>query len=212
MSPSKHVVASLPNHPRFTSKDVNASEVVHRWLSSLEEVLRTQAFDRLSTDLFHADSWWRDHLALQWDLRTIHTAKDIEAFVRTNQPIAQLSTFRIQTEGKYVPHVESPENQLDWVASMFSFETAVGRGSGVVRLFPDEQKRWKAYAVYTSLQELKCAEEPLGPKRVYGTLDSMPGGSKGGTWLERRQKAVLFTEAEPAVLIVGAGEFMRTVN
>ncbi|KAL1996709.1 hypothetical protein VTN49DRAFT_7574 [Thermomyces lanuginosus] len=206
MSASKHVV-SLPKPPRFTSKDVNASEVVQRWLSSLEEVLRTQAFDRLSTDLFHADSWWRDHLALQWDLRTIRKAKDIEAFVRTHQPTAQLSTFRIQTEGKYVPHVESPENQLDWVASMFFFETAVGRGSGVVRLFPDEQsKQWKAYAVYTSLQELKGAEEPLGPKRAYGTLDSMPGGSKGGTWLERRKRAVQFKEEEPTVLIVGAGQ------
>jgi hypothetical protein len=91
---------------------------------------------------------------------------------------------------------------------MFFFETEFGRGAGFLRLTPDAEGTWKAYVVYTSLQELKGFEEPLGPKRVYGTLDSMPGGPSKGNWFERRQRQVEFLDEEPQVLVIGAGELI----
>jgi hypothetical protein len=90
---------------------------------------------------------------------------------------------------------------------MFFFETATGRGSGVIRLTQDSKGVWKAYAIYTSLQELKNMEEPVGARRAYGTTEMMPGGLAQGTWIERRKRQVLFNEEEPATLIVGAGEY-----
>lgn len=94
---------------------------------------------------------------------------------------------------------------------MFFFETKVGRGAGIFRLTQDRQSGvWKAYTMYTSLQELKGFEEPLGPRRVYGTLDSMPGGSSQGTWYERRQRQLEFLDEEPTVLVVGAGRSILT--
>jgi hypothetical protein len=60
------------------------------------------------------------------------------------------------------------------------------------------------------LQELKGGEERLGLRRDIGTIDSMPGGVEGGTWLERRQKASRLEEGDPMVLIIGAGKFFSS--
>ncbi|KAL1962858.1 hypothetical protein VTN77DRAFT_9133 [Rasamsonia byssochlamydoides] len=210
MPDHNHIIA-LPNTPPIDNPSINPLEIAQQWLSSLETVLRTQDFPRLR-ELFHTESWWRDALALQWDLRTIQGANRIEAFISQHQPQAQLSSFRLQDIGKYQPTLDEPEKdaglQLSWVVSMFFFETRVGRGAGVLRLTQENggSRQWKAYTVYTSLQELKGFEEPLGPKRVYGTLGSMPGGSSKGTWLERRKKQLEFADEEPTVLVVGAGQ------
>lgn len=146
-------------------------------------------------------------LALQWDLRTLKDISKIEAFLRAHQPNSQLSGLRLQDEGKYKPTLESPTADLHWVSSMFFFDTKLGKGAGILRLTQDPKSGvWKAYSVYTSLQELKEHSEPLGHKRAYGTIESMPGGFNKGTWLERRQKKVNFEEEEPQVLVVGAGQ------
>ncbi|KKA24968.1 hypothetical protein T310_1002 [Rasamsonia emersonii CBS 393.64] len=192
---ASHII-NLPNTPPITDDNdnpsaINPPAIAQQWLSSLVSVLRTNDFARLQEELFHPDSWWRDHLALQWDLRTIRGAEGIAAFLQEHQPTAQLSALKLQDEGRYRPSLHEPEKEagllLTWIVSMFFFET-------------------RAYAVYTSLQELKGFEEPLGPRRVYGTLNSMPGGSSKGTWLERRKRQVEFVDEEPQVLVVGAGQ------
>lgn len=210
---TNHVI-SLPKPPRAATQNIDFKATAQQWLSNLESTL-TSNKGKVTADqikhLFHDNSYWRDHIALQWDFRTIHSATNIASFLQEFQPSAQLSNFSLQSSGKYVPHIDTPENGvpgIDFVASMFHFETKVGRGSGILRLTLDDAgKEWKAFAVYTSLQELKDAEEPLGPKRLYGTLDSLPGGAAGGTWKERREKTIKFDGVEPTVLIVGAGMF-----
>jgi hypothetical protein len=207
---SQNHIVQLPAAARLSSKEsINPGDIAQEWLTALQSALQSSSSSSASSyeNLFHPDGWWRDHLALQWDFRTLRSAASISSFLAEFQPTAKLSNLTLQTEGKYVPHVSSPENQLDFVASMFFFESHAGRGTGILRLLRDEGAtgEWKAYAVYTSLQELKGAEEPLGPKRVYGTLDSMPGGLAGGTWAERRKKQAEFVGAEPVVLVVGAG-------
>jgi hypothetical protein len=207
-----HHIISLPRTPHLsTTEDFNPREIAQQWLTSLESALSNGGFDHLR-DLFHVESWWRDILALQWDFRTLQNVDAITDFVKQYQPLAQLSNFRLQDEGKYQPALDKPEEDrpgIEWLASMFFFETNVGKGAGVLRLTQDPGSgQWKAYAFYTTLQELKMAEEPLGPKRVYGTLDSLPGGVKGGTWLERRQRQQEFKDNEPQVLVVGAGKFL----
>lgn len=214
---ANHVIF-LPKPPRVSSiGGVDPLAVAQQWLSNLEAALSSPSITSEQVEnLFHPDSYWRDHIALQWDFRTIYSATKITSFLQEFQPGAQLSKLSLQADGKYVPHISTPENGapgIDFVASMFHFETKVGKGSGILRLTLNEAgNQWKAYAVYTSLQELKGVEEPLGPKRVYGTLDSMPNGSAGGTWKERREKALkLEGGQQPTVLIVGAGMFILRI-
>lgn len=197
-----HII-ELPKTPNSAEPDAQA--VVQQWFAALETVLSKPA-DLKIASLFHEESWWRDMLALDWDMRTLHSAAEISEFLSTHQRKAWLSVFRIQEQGKFQPRWENVVDGLSWISSMFFFETAFGQGTGMVRLTQGEDGCWRAYAMYTSLQELKGAEEPLGKKRPEGATESMPGGLAGGTWIERRARQKEFLDAEPTVLVVGAGQ------
>ncbi|OQE04932.1 hypothetical protein PENVUL_c028G04123 [Penicillium vulpinum] len=76
----------------------------------------------------------------------------------------------------------------------------------MLRLTQAENGVWKAYTVYTSLQELSSSREPLGKRRAEGTTESMPGDLAGGTRIERRSRQKNFLDKEPATLVIGAGQ------
>ncbi|KAI9372500.1 hypothetical protein BJX61DRAFT_533927 [Aspergillus egyptiacus] len=197
-------IIQLPTTPTvYRAPDSRA--IAQRWITELEALLRSSDFSKVS-QLFHEESWWRDLLCLSWDIRTIQNLSGIRDFITKNQPRAQLSHFRLQHEGKCQPKLESPAPGLTWISSMFFFESAIGRGSGVLRLTQNSEGAWKAYAINTSLQELKNMEEPLGTRRAHGMTETMPGGLSRGTWIERRKRQMLFDEEEPTALIVGAGQ------
>lgn len=198
-----HII-QLPSTPTNSPPDPRA--ITQQWFAALVAQLSRPETLNLA-DLFHSESWWRDMLVLDWDMRTAHGVAEIQYLLRKRQGQAQISNFRLQDQGQFKPHWEQVIDGLGWVSSMFFFETAFGTGTGMVRLTQAEgDTRWKAYAMYTSLQELKGAEEPLGKRRAYGTTESMPGGLAGGTWIERRARQKEFLDAEPTVLIVGAGK------
>lgn len=189
-----------------TSPPADPRSIAQQWLTALENQL--SRLEKLSLgELFHLESWWRDMLALDWDMSTTHTAAEIEDLLRRSQGQSRLTKFRLQDSGKFQPHWEQVADDLGWVSSMFFFETAVGTGTGMLRLIQDGCNGiWKAYAVYTSLQGLKGSEEPIGKRRPEGTTESMPSGLTGGTWLERRERQREFLDSEPTVLVVGAGQ------
>ncbi|OGM44317.1 putative flavin-binding monooxygenase [Aspergillus bombycis] len=199
-----HYVIKLPVTPSRT-RSLEPRAIAQQWIANLEVLLKRGDFSQLP-ELFHQESWWRDMLALDWDLRTIQNCGNIEDYIRRTQPNSQLSTFRLQHEGKFQPTFDRPVEGLSWISSMFFFETRVGRGAGVLRLTQNDAGAWKAYSIYTSLQEFKDFEEPLGSKRTEGTIETMPGGLSQGNWLERRQRQQEFMDEEPTTLVVGAGQ------
>lgn len=200
-----HHVIQLPTTPS-TIRALDPRTIAQQWITKLEAQLASGNLSQVS-ELFHEESWWRDMLALDWDFHTVQNRSGIQDFVSRNQPRAQLSVFRLQHEGKFQPKLDRPVEGLSWISSIFFFETRVGRGSGVLRLTQNEAGTWKAYSVYTSLQELDNFEEPLGSKRAEGTIETMPGGLSKGNWLERRKRQLEFMDEEPTTLVVGAGEF-----
>lgn len=189
-----------------TSSDVpsDPKSIAQQWLSALEVQL-SHSENLNIKELFHAESWWRDMLALDWDMRTVHSAAEIQSFLSKQQASAQLTKFQLQNKGKFQPRLEQVVDGLSWISSMFFFETTVGTGTGMLRLTQTEDGVWKAYSMYTSLQELSSAQEPLGKRRAEGTTESMPGGLAGGTWIERRNRQKEFLDEEPTALVVGAG-------
>ncbi|KAI9924890.1 hypothetical protein ASPWEDRAFT_40542 [Aspergillus wentii DTO 134E9] len=199
-----HHVIQLPTTPS-TIRALDPRIIAQQWITRLEAQLASGNLSQVS-ELFHEESWWRDMLALDWDFHTVQNRSGIQDFVSRNQPRAQLSAFRLQHEGKFQPKLDRPVKGLSWISSIFFFETRVGRGSGVLRLTQNEVGTWKAYSVYTSLQELDNFEEPLGSKRAEGTIETMPGGLSKGNWLERRKRQLEFMDEEPTTLVVGAGQ------
>ena len=151
--------------------------------------------------LFSENGYWRDHLALSWDLRTLKGHSKIADFLVTNGGKLQSISLDDSTPCR-VPSI----SQLDahgkskCILVFLKVDTDVGTGRGIARMIY-ENGAWKIIALYTALSELKGFEEPLGPRRPFGA--SHGGGREMKNWLEQRTSDANFEESEPAVLILG---------
>jgi len=144
-------------------------------------------------DLLTEDSFWRDALALTWDLRTFDGPAKIKRFLDDRLEIAELTNLK---PGAPSLVNNSPVNV--WIQSTFTFNVSdYGLGTGVLRLAPTPTGEWKGYTIYTSLSELKDHPEQLGEHR-----NKLPNHGK---WLEQRQREMEFLDEEPHVLVVGGG-------
>ena len=92
------------------------------------------------------------------------------------------------------------------IEAIFKFETAVGRGSGILRLIPDagDGNTLKAWTLLTTLDELKGFEEALGTARPRG--QSYSRDFRGPNWLDLRKSAAEYADRDPVVLVVGGGQ------
>ncbi|MGY1810300.1 flavin-containing monooxygenase [Blastococcus sp. SYSU D00669] len=165
------------------------------WLADLEDALRARDVAR-AAGLFATTSFWRDLIAFSWNLFT----------VEDRDGVTELLTATLERTDPTGFAVEEPPEEADGVTTAwFTFDTAVGRGRGLLRLV-EEDGAPKAWTFLTSLHELKGHEEPKGPRRPMGAEH---GANKGRlTWLERREKerAELGTSVQPYVLVVGGGQ------
>jgi putative flavoprotein involved in K+ transport len=134
-------------------------------------------------DLFVRDSWWRDLLALTWDLRTCSGAGVIGGRLAAAAAESGARGFTLAPRG-------ASERGF-----FVEFATAAGRGVGFVRL-----KDGRAWTVLTALDSLTGRPEATGPRRPVG--DEAPGV----TWPQRRAREAEFLDGDPAVLVVGAGQ------
>ncbi|OAF01450.1 monooxygenase [Bradyrhizobium centrolobii] len=183
------------------TKDISVS--AQAWLDEFELALGKP--DRAALDrLFLADSFWRDVLALSWNLQTIAGRDAIAQELTALAPKAAPSSFKIapnRAPPRWVTRAGS--NNIE---AIFNFETAIGRGSGIVRLVPDsaDSDRLKAWTLLTALDELKGFEEQLGTTRPRGQAYSRD--FRGPNWLDLRNVSNDYADRDPAVLVVGGGQ------
>lgn len=168
------------------------------WLEQLAEALAAGDAGAAAS-LFAEDGWWRDLLALDWDLHTAHGHEQIAAMLSARLGEAGIAGLALDGE----PTLVEPDPETRWIEAMFEFRTAVGRGRGVFRLVPDGE-RWRAWTLLTALHELDGAEEPRGPHRPTGVVHGAQG--EEGTWLARRERERAFADRDPEVLVIGAGQ------
>ncbi|KAL1648803.1 hypothetical protein SLS58_001983 [Diplodia intermedia] len=196
--------ATLPS--KTATPAINPTEIASKWLASFAAALAAPDLGASLPAVLHADCWWRDHLALSWDLRTVRGLDALKTYVGGAQPRSALRPTALAEGGNFAPCTKTPVEGLEWVESMFEWETEVGRGKGMLRLVPDGGG-WKAYMLYTALQELKGFEDRVGVRRPHGGNNSLVGGAmKNGNWTERRERQIEFLDEEPQVVCVGAGQ------
>lgn len=172
------------------------------WLAQFESALATP--HGLLEPLFHPDSFWRDVLALSWNLQTINGREAILKELKVRAARAAPSRFRIDPDRAAPRRVTRAGTSS--IEAIFKFETALGRGSGILRLIPDEadRNRLQAWTLLTALDELKGFEEQQGGTRPRGQAYSRD--FRGPNWLDQRQEAVRYADREPDVLVVGGGQ------
>jgi cation diffusion facilitator CzcD-associated flavoprotein CzcO len=176
---------------------------VDNWLTQFEAALATPDDGALET-LFHPDSYWRDVLALSWNIQTTNGADAILRELKTHARRAAPSGFAIDPDRRAPRKVMRAGTNA--IEAIFKFETAVGRGSGIIRLIPDPADRNtpKAWTLLTELGELKGFEEQLGVERPRGNAYSRD--FRGPNWLDLRKASAGYTDRDPTVLVIGGGQ------
>jgi cation diffusion facilitator CzcD-associated flavoprotein CzcO len=177
--------------------------VVENWLAQFERALERRDNGLLKT-LFHAESHWRDVLALSWHIKTVEGCDSILRELKARVDQAQPAGFRIAQHRTPPRHVTRAGT--DAIEAIFNFETADGRGSGVLRLTPDvaDCKMLKAWTLLTTLDEIKGHEEQTGRRRQNGRAHSRD--FRGPNWLDLRKASSEYADRDPAVLVVGGGQ------
>src|SRR5687768_4056016 len=141
--------------------------IADHWLAQFERAL-AEADNVLLKTLFHPDSHWRDVLALTWHIRTVNGLGAILRELKANAGRVHPSGFRTdpdRTAPRYVTRAGTKA-----LEAIFRFETAEGRGSGVLRLTPDanDGNTLRAWTLLTALDEIKGFEEQVGKSRPSG--------------------------------------------
>jgi cation diffusion facilitator CzcD-associated flavoprotein CzcO len=178
----------------------SAADAAGNWLAQFERAL-AEPGDRLLKTLFHGDSHWRDLLALTWDIKTVDGSDAIARELKAHVGRAKPAGFKIaagRTDPRQVSRVGTAV-----IEAIFNFETAEGRCSGVLRLV-GAGGALKAWTLLTSLDEIKGHEEQLGKARPQGKAYSRD--FHGPNWLDVRKAAAQYSDRDPAVLVVGAGQ------
>jgi cation diffusion facilitator CzcD-associated flavoprotein CzcO len=183
------------------TKDIAAS--AQAWLDEFERTLG--APDGAPLDrLFLADSYWRDVLALSWNLQTIVGGGSIKRELTTLAAKVAPGSFKIAPNR--APPRWVTRAGTNTIEVIFNFETALGHGSGIVRLVPDtdDGDRLKAWTLLTALEKLKGFEEQLGTSRPRGQAYSRD--FRGPNWLDLRNASRDYADRDPAVMVVGGGQ------
>jgi putative flavoprotein involved in K+ transport len=173
------------------------------WLDDFERTLNRP--DPATLDpLFLSDGFWRDVLALSWNLQTVAGRDAITQELAARAPKATPTHFKIASNR--APPRWVMRAGTNCIEAIFSFETAIGRGSGIIRLLPDsaDGDRLKAWTLLTALDELKGFEEQLGTLRPRGQAYSRD--FRGPNWLDLRNASRDYADRDPAVLVIGGGQ------
>ncbi|MBM4414743.1 MAG: NAD(P)/FAD-dependent oxidoreductase [Chloroflexi bacterium] len=167
------------------------NEQVTAWLAAFGGALERCDVDAAAA-CFQDESYWRDLVAFTWNITTVEHRAGVAAMVAARAGDARATAWQLDGDA-----TESHGLVEAWL----TFETAVGRGIGHVRL-----RDGRCWTLLTTLQALTGFEEQQGPTRPLGVE---LGGVKGRvTWQQRRarEQAALGTSTQPYVLIVGGGQ------
>ena len=168
-----------------------ATQRVTQWLTAFDAALSAPDISAAAS-LFADDSYWRDLISFTWNIKTAEGKEAIRDMLAATVPATRPAHWHIDGEGSEADGVTE-----GW----FTFDTAVARGRGLVRL-----RDGKCWTLLTTMTELRGFEERRGPTRD-------PGVQHGAirdrlSWAERKaeDEATLGFARQPYCLIIGGGQ------
>jgi len=177
-------------------------EIAGSWLAGFEAAVRA-GDAAAAAGMFLGGGYWRDILALTWDLRTFAGRDAIGAGLARWLPARTPAGFWLEDTA---PEMFERRSQGWTIEAFFTFETGIARCRGHVRLLTDPQAgEWKAWTLLTAMEDLKGHEEKAGAQR---RASSSPHGVLPNDTGARSEAG---PEDEPEVLVIGAGQAGLTV-
>ncbi|KAF8835468.1 FAD/NAD(P)-binding domain-containing protein [Paxillus ammoniavirescens] len=165
---------------------ISAADVATVWFQEFSSTVASSHIAGI-LDLSLDDGFWKDILALTWDLRT----------VEGRDTIKNLLDNRLIPTGFTRPRDPALFPDLVLLRLCFEFGTKVGKGTAVCYLAPVPGSKWKAYSLFTCLDSLNNFPEQIGSLRKR-TVEH-------GTWEEGRRQEVELVNGNPTVIVIGAG-------
>ena len=155
-------------------------------------------------DLFHDNSFWRDALALSWQLQTISGAKDILNSLPAAATKAGISAITLDPQAT-APRLVTRAGS-DAIEAFFTFTTDAAHCRGILRLNADDSQpdHYRAWTLFTAIDALIGFEEKTDRNRPTG--QSYSRDFRGPNWLDKRLAAASYENHDPAVLVVGGGQ------
>jgi len=190
--------------PQSTGSLVDADEVFSDWFARFTTALESSDVSTLS-NMIAPDGWWRDLLALTWNLTTRHGRDAIEPMLK--EALGRVVVTDVTVDREIAPRLLRPSDSLTWIEGFFTFETAMMTGRGVVRLIPRDGD-WQAWTVLTAADDIKGYERALGgrrPEHPSRGADSHVEDTRKN-WREQRMAKVAFESSQPDVVVIGAGQ------
>jgi len=165
------------------------------WLAAFEEALADRDVER-AAGMFATESYWRDLVTFTWNLTTVEGRDGVRDLLTATLDRTDPSAFATS---------EPATEDGGVVTAWFTLETAVGRGTGLLRL-TEEDGEDRAWTFLTTLDELKGFEEPRGTHRPRGVQHG--AFRDRTTYRERRQEETesLGSTTQPYVLVIGGGQ------
>jgi hypothetical protein len=146
---------------------------------------------------------------MTWDFHTWHGSAKITSLLKNQGKGWRIKSVQVDGSNDLRKPNVSPFDvggKVKGVQSFLTVETDVGKGRGIVQLLPDDEDegKWKAFTLLTTLEELTGFEESIYERRPLGVLHGAQLERK--TWKERRCAEQEYEGKEPTVLIIGAGQ------
>ncbi|MCI0148840.1 NAD(P)/FAD-dependent oxidoreductase [Paraburkholderia sediminicola] len=189
---------------------VDLSELVKGWLSAFERAL-TVGDNTALEQLFLEESYWRDQIALSWDMRQAHGREQVLKGLLSVKDWTQPTGFAL-SDG----HPDPASAQVlgrSVIEAYFRFDLRHGNGEGFLRLVEDATSPTGArcYMIGTDIRGLDGVTEELGNRvtrermapifPIHGYKPARRGQHFG----EFSEEKMAFADHDPEVLVIGAG-------
>jgi putative flavoprotein involved in K+ transport len=167
------------------------TEQVSTWLANFGAALE-RGDSAAAAAMFEDDSYWRDLVSFTWNIKTMEGRAAIQAMLEARLADVKPSNWQIEGQATSAGGVTE---------AWYTFETAVSRGKGHIRLKGD-----KCWTLLTTMVELKGFEEKKGATRERGVEHGAFQNRKN--WVERKadEEAELGYTKQPYTLIIGGGQ------
>jgi putative flavoprotein involved in K+ transport len=177
----------------MAEQNPNPNETVSSVLKKLDAALQ-RGDAKAAAEVFEPDGFWRDLVIFTWNIKTMEGRPQIADMLSAQLAAIKPSSWRV-AEGEQV--TEADGLAQSWI----TFETAVARGSGFIRV-----RNGQIWTLLTAMVELKAHEEPKGLQRAMGALHGAHTDRK--SWKEQREAelAELGRSRQPYCVVVGGGQ------
>ncbi len=164
---------------------------ISTWLAKFNDALESGKPDAVKA-LFATESYWRDLIAVTWNIKTMEGQDAIGAMAADCVPQTHPRNFQIDGDASEADGITEA-----WL----TFETDAARGVAHVRLMGDE-----AWTFLTTAQELKGHEEPKGSNRPHGVTHGAFKDRETYAEARAREAEELGYKTQPYVVIIGGGQ------